>query len=171
MVASAVVGAAFTGSVGQHRAAQQRRSGIEAATGVTDHPASIPPACLPGLPLRFHLQGHTGQLVATIAQLIPVMALQHKEAVAAMEKPTAWQGNLAQFIELELGQQVAAAGLAEFDAQGLQGFTSPASPLTRLEKPQRKRPATSSSRVHSGGTSWGSPRRRSSRRPTSPTAR
>ena len=128
----------------------------------------MPPAGIGGLALGLHLQSDTGKFVAAIAQLIAVAPLQHQKTAAANLKPTARMGHLSQLWHLKPIEQAIAADLAQLHPHGSSGFGARG---RRTEKPQVNKAATSSSSSHSGGTTWGRPRRSSSFIPTRPTAR
>ena len=163
------VAAALARPFRQHGAAQQGRAGIEAAVGIADHPAPLPPAGLGRLTLGLHLQGNAGQLIAAIAQLIAVVPLHHQETALAQLQPAAGIGHL---LELQLLEQLAGAGLAQLHPhqEGAWGRGSAGTGL-RAEKPQANRTPTTLSSTHSGGTSWGATSRAIRRTPTRPTAR
>ena len=73
----------------QHGAAQQGAAGIEAAAGIANHPAIVPPAGIGGLLLGFHHQGHTAELVAAAPEAVAMPPLQHQIAQALHLQPAA----------------------------------------------------------------------------------
>jgi hypothetical protein len=115
MVKAAVVQAAVAGSGRQHRAAQKGGEGIEAATGITDHPSALPPDGIRRAPLRFDLQGNRTELVATGPQLVAVMALKHEITAIVELEPTTGLGHV---VELKTIDQLVAAGLAKLNTHG-----------------------------------------------------
>lgn len=163
------VAAELAGPFRQHGTAQQGRAGIEAAVGIADHPAALPPAGLGRLTLGLHLQGNAGEFIAAMAQLVAVVPLQHQETALAQLKPTARVGHL---LQLQLLEQLAGASLEQVHPhqEGAWGRGSGTAGL-RAENPQAKSKPTTLSSTHSGGTSWGATRRTIRRTPTRPTAR
>ena len=69
----------ITRSLGPDSTVQQRTAGIEAAVGITDHPAMAPALRILGLPLRFDHKSHGSDLIATITELVTMPTLKHKE--------------------------------------------------------------------------------------------
>ena len=70
---------AVAGSLGPHRTAQQRAARIETTVRIADHPAMAPALGILGAPLRLDHQSHGSDLVAAIAELVTMTALQHKK--------------------------------------------------------------------------------------------
>jgi len=106
------VGTAFTGTGRQHRTAQQGAAGIEAAEGITDHPARAPGAGIGGPLLGLHLQGHAGEGIATVAQAVAVAALQHEKRAPTVLQPAARLGHVCQGLHIQAIEQLIAADLA-----------------------------------------------------------
>ena len=128
----------------------------------------MPPASVAWLALGLHLQRHAGELVLTVAQLVAMAALQNQKAATSAFQPAAWMGHITDFVYLKGREQSIGVDLAQLHPHGTGGWSTG---TWRTEKPQANSPATKSSSSHSGGTTWGRPRRSSKRIPTSPTAR
>ena len=52
------VAAVLAGTLRPHSTAEQRATGIETTTRITDHLAMFPECCIGGTSLGFHQQGH-----------------------------------------------------------------------------------------------------------------
>lgn len=84
--------AAFTGTLREHRTAQEWAEGIEAATWISNDPAMTEPTGILRLLLGLHQKNHGTEFVATGAQPVPMPSLHHQKTSGTHQKPTTWMG-------------------------------------------------------------------------------
>jgi hypothetical protein len=95
------VGTALAGTIGQDGTAQQGAAGIEAATGITNHPLVVPPVGVLGLGLGLHLQSNGRQPIKTINQFVAVAPLQDQVTLVLNDEPASGLGHIGQGFDFE----------------------------------------------------------------------
>jgi hypothetical protein len=162
------VGTTLAGTIGENSTAQQGAARIEMATRIPNDPLVVPPTGVVGLLLGLDLQGDLEELVAPVAQLVTVAALQHQKTPVIDHQPPPRLGHIAESLHVDGSQQGVIANLAQLNSHQVRALSESSGAMSglRSENPQANRPATRTNNNHSGSSTWGTTRCSKSLQPT-----